>query len=738
MLEDLPTAWQDSPAAKTAKNLIRKILQEDFSRSNLLALNDPGLCRFMPLWLEVFHEAGVVPVFIHLLRHPWEVACSLQVRHGTDLSKGHLLWARYNRDALAACMACPSIRVTYDQVLADPVSSFKDIAEALDIVYPLGLEDRYQEILGCVKAESKHFHFSRHEEDFHFSHVFWLYDQLRLGRMRSADVKPDLSHAEGERQGEDRGATLADPLMRKDAVAPFTRLDVDDGLSLFDDFFGFVNHCERLGLDWGGQPGQGVLKPELSADAVYARVCCFGGPQKDVPPDSLGWEKIVLPVNEPCRFSWPIQQTGVLKSIRLQFNFTQNPFLLHVLEICVKQSVTGEVLWGLDKETGFDACRVEKEAFCLYSGDQLLILSSGHEICLLLPASPELPDLPLSLEVLLQSNPDMKDLSLLWARHEAELTSRKTRIEELIKKIEILELDLKRNRKSLASLKGMHETAESENRKARDRLEAVIKEKQGLLTQLETQLKDGKETIVRLEGRLADQESLSRTYFSELAKSEQALIAAQGRAQGLMEMIRTLEKDFNALTASVRWRIGNKLTRCAEALLLRKKQPLAVDHMREVFERLRKEPPGGQYPSLFLQKPFKRSFPLKTLNKSMRQLQNDLQALKNSKSWRLGNALIRGLEILTFTRRRELAVDHLEKIFEAYEKIPESAKNEKSVIKLLKRCRKDFYAIENSARWRTGKGIFSFFDAVSLRGKRPTVMDHIHGVFKEYDGINDI
>ncbi len=45
-----------------------------------------------------------------------------------------------------------------------------------------------------------------------------------------------------------------------------------------------------------------------------------------------------------------------------------------------------------------------------------------------------------------------------------------------------------------------------------------------------------------------------------------------------------LEKDFQAIKSSARWRIGHLLVRLLEVLLLRGKPPLAIDHMGKLSD----------------------------------------------------------------------------------------------------------------------------------------------------------
>ena len=51
----------------------------------------------------------------------------------------------------------------------------------------------------------------------------------------------------------------------------------------------------------------------------------------------------------------------------------------------------------------------------------------------------------------------------------------------------------------------------------------------------------------------------------------------------MQKWMRQLESDYQNILASRRWQIGNSLVRGLEMLLLRKKKPMATDHMQKLF-----------------------------------------------------------------------------------------------------------------------------------------------------------
>ena len=83
---------------------------------------DPRFCLTFPFWqglLADFDEVVVVLVY----RHPDEVVASLERRDGVTTGYGHYLWNAYNRSILTATAGTAVVAVSYDDLLADPLSA---------------------------------------------------------------------------------------------------------------------------------------------------------------------------------------------------------------------------------------------------------------------------------------------------------------------------------------------------------------------------------------------------------------------------------------------------------------------------------------------------------------------------------------------------------------------------------------------------------------------------------------
>lgn len=145
-LDPLPSGWLQGEAAAVAREEIRALVKRDFANVPLWGIKDPRMCRLAPLWLEVLQEMQVPTTAVFMTRSPLEVAGSLERTHGLNTSFGVASWMQHLAEAEIATRKIARTMVDYDRLLADPVGVLADIGGALDISWPLPLEDRLDAI----------------------------------------------------------------------------------------------------------------------------------------------------------------------------------------------------------------------------------------------------------------------------------------------------------------------------------------------------------------------------------------------------------------------------------------------------------------------------------------------------------------------------------------------------------------------------------------------------------------
>ncbi|MGJ4727996.1 sulfotransferase [Luteimonas sp. SDU101] len=133
----------------------RVILDMDAHRPWLI--KEPRLCLLLSLWKPLLE----VPVCIHIVRHPIEVAASLRTRNGIPVEAGLALWQRYNHDAVSAMGDLPRIVVSHADLMREPVHAAARIQKSLALHgVELSRSPSPDEILAFVDSK---LHRERHE-----------------------------------------------------------------------------------------------------------------------------------------------------------------------------------------------------------------------------------------------------------------------------------------------------------------------------------------------------------------------------------------------------------------------------------------------------------------------------------------------------------------------------------------------------------------------------------------------
>jgi FkbM family methyltransferase len=156
--EELPKSSFSSLAAHKAKEKIRELLSSLASDLPAWSMADPLFCHTFPLWRGVLEEAGADIRLIHIVRHPFETAKSISAAFDRDSAWGGRIWLTWNRWAVLHCRSYPHIIVTFDQLLADPVSTLTRIGCALRLTYPFSTPEAFHALLNHVQPGRRHHH----------------------------------------------------------------------------------------------------------------------------------------------------------------------------------------------------------------------------------------------------------------------------------------------------------------------------------------------------------------------------------------------------------------------------------------------------------------------------------------------------------------------------------------------------------------------------------------------------
>jgi hypothetical protein len=133
----LDPEWYKSPNAPIFRDRLRTVLQSEYEDKPLLAIKDPRICRFMPLFLSVLADMQIAPVALFSLRNPLEVAFSLRRRNGFPIGKSIALWLRHVLEAEYHSRGMLRQFVLYENLLRDWRSEMDLAADRIGITWPV-------------------------------------------------------------------------------------------------------------------------------------------------------------------------------------------------------------------------------------------------------------------------------------------------------------------------------------------------------------------------------------------------------------------------------------------------------------------------------------------------------------------------------------------------------------------------------------------------------------------------
>lgn len=166
MLLEAGSRWDDwrrfDPAALEPqrlahyKNEIRRLLVDEYGDAPLLMLKEPRICRFVPLYEEVFAELGIAPRFVLIHRNPLAVIDSLAARDGMTPGFAALLWLRHELDAERATRDRRRVYLSYEGFLDDWRGAIERVTERLGIGWPRDIDDAAEDVEAHLSPGLRH------------------------------------------------------------------------------------------------------------------------------------------------------------------------------------------------------------------------------------------------------------------------------------------------------------------------------------------------------------------------------------------------------------------------------------------------------------------------------------------------------------------------------------------------------------------------------------------------------
>ena len=174
----LPEGWQLSEAAARASVDIEAII-DSFAGEAVFAVKDPRLCELVELWLPILHKRGIKAGVVLVVRHPLEVAESIQVRDGWSRDLSWLMWSRSTIDAWKTTSQVPRCVVSYGRVLEDWRSVMARVAAQLELEWPVNSNKAASGVQDFLDVGERHHSNAEGSESDVPQHLLDIYESLR-------------------------------------------------------------------------------------------------------------------------------------------------------------------------------------------------------------------------------------------------------------------------------------------------------------------------------------------------------------------------------------------------------------------------------------------------------------------------------------------------------------------------------------------------------------------------------
>ena len=135
----LADGWQRDPRLDAHRDTARSILERSFAGHPLWGWKDPRTCLTLPFWQDALVDLPEVESrlrYVICIRHPLDVAASLQGRDGMEVDEALVLWARYMSDALGYTRGRPRLVVSYESFFPGWEDQARRLAEFAGLAPP--------------------------------------------------------------------------------------------------------------------------------------------------------------------------------------------------------------------------------------------------------------------------------------------------------------------------------------------------------------------------------------------------------------------------------------------------------------------------------------------------------------------------------------------------------------------------------------------------------------------------
>lgn len=189
-LEVLNFDYSDRQTVKGMEKL-KRIIQELFQKSNVVAIKDPRISVLLPVWERILTELEVEVHYVWMFRNPLEVMESLRKRNGYCSRHVLLMWIHYNLSILKFLKGKKYLLMHYKDILSN-ASALERLREIFDSELNEDLGQKWKSI---VKREYCHSEYFYHDvKSRHCALLTDLYGALLKNQEEMVNIKELENH----------------------------------------------------------------------------------------------------------------------------------------------------------------------------------------------------------------------------------------------------------------------------------------------------------------------------------------------------------------------------------------------------------------------------------------------------------------------------------------------------------------------------------------------------------------
>ncbi len=397
MVAALPRDWSSTRAAQHAKERIRHLVKSSRDKHSLPFLFDPFLAKFMPLWLEVLGEENLVPRYVFLIRHPWEVSQAIAADKVIDHAKAHILWLCHIRDAQLILQNQNHTLITFDQLLADPVTTLSKIS-GFRFSH---LEPAYGYILEIVRSCDKKHHAGNlsNQEKLSFHPYESLYKRIYTDSYTRKSGKTETASAPNSKvfglpsieglsaicvNGEQNLSSDIENIILSSNGTPCE-------IGLFDSLLSIIAQYEKQIVDtlaFQKQLADQSIQ-NLFIQAIFPSSFLDGQALKTVFITADEWQLVSVSVPEP----------EMIKKKAIVFIPLNICGTVLVSSIRLLNQANGDVLWQASSSKAFDELEISGKMIRLPDRNQLALAILGPNCRISLSIDQNIHDCPITIEM---------------------------------------------------------------------------------------------------------------------------------------------------------------------------------------------------------------------------------------------------------------------------------------------------------------------------------------------------